>query len=170
MSDKVRAAQITARLRAGGAEIAASLPDSWLSALIDAVTDTPEITHVRVTREDDGVAVCAGASLMGRRAVLVCQNAGLLLSANVLAGYAHHHRIPLVVIAADRGGPEDGFYYQAYKGRVTPGVLTALELPWHRVGDARDDWLFERAFEQAAMHRSPVVLLCSRAALTGESL
>lgn len=164
-----RAARIVDRLRAGGAGVAASLPDSWLSPLIDTVARTPEITHVRVTREDEGVAICAGASLMGRRAVLLCQNAGVLLAANVLAGYAHHHEIPLVVVAADRGGPQDGFFYQAYKGQVTPGVLTALGLPWHRVESERDDWLFERAFEQASLHRRPVVLLCSRAGLTGEA-
>ena len=35
----------------------------------------------------------------------------------------------------------------------------------HRVDTAADDWLFERAAEQAWLQRRPVVLLCSRRAL-----
>ncbi|WP_283138316.1 hypothetical protein [Rhizohabitans arisaemae] len=41
--------------QANGAGVAASLPDSRLSSLIDAVTGTPEITHVRVTRGGSGL-------------------------------------------------------------------------------------------------------------------
>lgn len=165
----VRAATIVRRLKAGGVTIASSVPDSWLGPLIDEVNADHDLRHVRVTREDDGVAVCAGAALMGSRAVLLCQSAGVLLSANTLAAYAHHHQLPLLVVAADRGGPADGYFYQAYKGQVTPGVLTALGLPWHRVASPTDDWLFERGSEQAYVHRRPVVLLCSLAALRGES-
>lgn len=162
-----RGAAILGRLRAGGVTIAASLPDSWLTPTIDAVSAEPTIVHTRVTREDDAVAIAAGAALMGARSAVLCQNAGALLAANMLAALAHHHQLPFVILAADRGGPEDGFYYQSYKGAVTADVMAALRLPMHRVSGPQDDWLIERSCEQAMMHRRPVVLLCSKAALTG---
>lgn len=162
-----RGEAIHSRLVAGGVTIAASLPDSWLTPTIDAVSADPGIVHTRVTREDDAVAIAAGAALMGAQSAVLCQNAGVLLATNMLAALAHHHQLPFVIVAADRGGPEDSFYYQAYKGAVTSDVVAALRLPIHRVSGPQDDWLIERSCEQALMHRRPVVLLCSKAALTG---
>ncbi|MFS3127929.1 thiamine pyrophosphate-binding protein [Nocardioides sp. Bht2] len=167
MSERARA--ITDRLRAGGVEVAAYLPDSWLTPLIDQVIDDPAITHVRVSREDDAMAVAGGAALMGKRAAVLCQNAGMLLSANVLAAFALHHQLPLVIVAAARGEANDGFYYQMYKGQVSADVAAAIGLTVHHVNGPEDDWLFERASEQAWLQRRPVVLLCSRDALLGSA-
>lgn len=163
-----RAAHVVNRLRAGGVRLAASLPDSWLGPLLAEVDATEEITHVRAAREDDAVAVAGGAALMGTRSAVLCQNAGVLLATNVLAGFAWHHQIPLLVVAADRGGAEDGFFYQTYKGTVAAGVAAAAGLTVHRVNGPSDHWLFERGSEQAWLQRRPVVLLCARAALVGD--
>ncbi|MEV8511571.1 thiamine pyrophosphate-binding protein [Dactylosporangium sp. NPDC051484] len=162
-----RARRIAERLRAGGVELAASLPDSWLSPLIDRVAADEHIRHVRVSREDDAVAIAGGAALMGKRSVVLCQNAGVLLATNVLAAFSYHHQLPLLIVAAARGGAEDGFYYQMYKGQVSTGVATAAGLSVHQVSGPQDDWLFERASEQAWLQRRPVVLMCSRSALLG---
>lgn len=162
-----RAQVITERLRAGGVEVAAYLPDSWLTPLINQIIAEPAIIHARVSREDDAMAVAGGAALMGKRAVVLCQNAGMLLSANVLAAFALHHQLPLVIVAAARGEANDGFYYQMYKGQVSQGVAEAIGITAHRVEGPGDDWLFERASEQAWLQRRPVLLSCSRDALLG---
>jgi sulfopyruvate decarboxylase subunit alpha len=156
-------------LKRAGIDLVASLPDKWLGDLIDTIAADPAFTHVRVTREDDGVGICAGAYLGGRKAALVCQNAGLLLAANVLAGYAHHHQIPFLVLAAYRGRHDDGYYYQMYKGRVTVPVLEALGLPHHLVASPADYYLIEEAAREATLARLPVVLLCTRRALLGDA-
>jgi hypothetical protein len=70
-------------LKRAGIDLVASLPDKWLGDLIDTIAADAAFTHVRVTREDDGVGICAGAYLGGRKAALVCQNAGLLLALHV---------------------------------------------------------------------------------------
>lgn len=163
-----RAEALVDQLVAGGVELAATLPDSWLTAVIERVADHPDLRHVRVTREDDGAAVCAGAALAGKRAVLVCQNAGALLAANGLAAYALHHQLPFLVLAAHRGDHDDGFYYQAYKGAVVPKVLDAIGLPRHHLKSSADDHLVGEALDQAWLHQRPVVVLCSRRALLGD--
>ncbi|MGH2378599.1 MAG: thiamine pyrophosphate-binding protein [Candidatus Limnocylindria bacterium] len=170
MSEAERNAElIVGRLTAAGVTIAASLPDSWISPLIDRIDAEKAIRHVRVTREDDGVGICAGASLGGKLAVLVCQNAGLLLSANALAGYGLHHQLPFVVLAVYRGSYEDTFYYQMYKGAVTEPVLAALQLPYHLVDRIEQVGIVEDAVRQATLVRRPVVVLLRRAALLGEA-
>jgi sulfopyruvate decarboxylase subunit alpha len=162
------AAQIVAGLKRAGITLVATLPDKWLSDLIDAIVADPDLTLVRVTREDDGVGICAGAYLGGRKTALVCQNAGLLLSANVLAGYAHHHQIPFLILAAYRGTHDDGYYYQMYKGRVTRPVLQAIGLPHHVVDGPADYHLIPEAAQEAYLNRMPAVVLLSQRGLLGE--
>jgi sulfopyruvate decarboxylase subunit alpha len=160
--------RIVGALVAAKVEIAASLPDSWLAPLIERIDAERAIRHVRVTREDDGAGVCAGAALGGKRAVLVCQNAGVLLSANALAGYAHHHQLPFLVLAVYRGSYEDRFHYQMYKGLVSEPVLEGLRVPYHVVDDVGDASIVADAVREAELGRKPVVLLLRRAALLGE--
>lgn len=155
-------------LERAGVELAASLPDSWLRPLLDAVDDRPDVRHVRVTREDEAVAMIAGVHLAGGRGVVVCQNAGLLLSANALAGYGSLHGLPVPVIAALRGGPDDAFYYQSYKGRVTRGVLDALEVPHFLIDDPTRIAEVADVVRLASMHRRPAVALLTKSALVEE--
>ncbi len=164
---QTRADAIVNQLVGAGVTIAAMLPDSWLGAVIAAVEQAPSIRQLRVAREDDGVAICGGAALAGQRSVLICQNSGLLLSANALAGYALHHQLPLLALAVSRGERDDNFFYQAYKGQVTAPVLDALGIPHHRLtGD--NDAVIGEAMNQAWIYRKPVAVLCSRRSLLGE--
>ncbi|WP_165950342.1 thiamine pyrophosphate-binding protein [Actinomadura sp. GC306] len=151
-----------------GIEVVASLPDSWLSPLLTALDADPRIRHVKVTREDDALGIAAGAALAGGLGAVVCQNAGLLVGANALAGYVHLHELPLLVLAAQRGDIDDGFYYQAYKGRVVPPVLDAIGVPYHRMRGGADPRMVIAAADQARLHRRPVVLLLDRESLLGE--
>jgi sulfopyruvate decarboxylase TPP-binding subunit len=162
-----RAKAIVGQLVAADVSLAAMLPESWLPDLIAAVDAEPAISQIRVTREDDGAAICAGAALAGVRGVLICQNAGLLASANGLAAYANYHQIPFLVIASARGGVDDSFFYQTYKN-VTAPVLTAIGMPHHCIDGPADDHLIPEAMQQAWLNRKPVALLCTRRGLLGE--
>jgi sulfopyruvate decarboxylase subunit alpha len=144
-------------------ELATSLPDSWLTPLIARIDAEPAMRHVRVAREDDGMGICAGAALGGKRAVAVCQNAGVLLSANALAGYAHNHRLGFLVLAVYRGLEDDRFHYQKYKGLVTEGVLAGLRIPYRVI--ERADQLGAVADAIGEIAESPLVLLLRHAAL-----
>ena len=82
---KAQAARLVECIRAAGITLAAMLPDAWMAPLIDAIAADGTIRLVRVAREEEGVGICAGAFLGGRKAVLIAQNAGFLLSANAIA-------------------------------------------------------------------------------------
>lgn len=149
-----------------GITTVATLPDSWLAPTIDAVAGHDALRLVRVAREDDAIGVAAGVWLAGGRAVVLCQNAGLLLAANALGGLTHHHQIPVPVVCAARGGVEDGFYYHVYKDRSTVPVLDALGVPWTRIDEPSG---FERlgdVVRQAELARRPAVLLAGGGAWT----
>lgn len=150
---------IVAKLVAAGVTVAASLPDSWLVPVLSSLDAEPSIHHFRVAREEDGVAMAAGAALAGVRSVVVCQNAGLLASVNALAGITHHHQLPMLLVVAQRGGAGDGYFYHSYKERVTTNVLDAIGIPFHEIGHLDQIDLVRDAVHQAALHRRPVAVL-----------
>lgn len=163
-----KAAVIVAALKQAGIDLVATLPDAWLTDLIVAIAADRAITLVRVTREEEAVGICAGAWLGGRRAAVLAQNAGVLVSVNALAGLAMHHQIPVLLLVAQRGGIDDDQYYQVYKGLVTEPVLDAIGVPHHRVRSVSDCGLIAQAQRQAHLSRLPVALLFERAALIAD--
>lgn len=152
-----------------GVAFAASLPDSWLTGILDALDASEAIRHIPVTREDEGVGLVAGMTLAGRRGVVVCQNAGVLVSTNALAGYGAHHGLAVPVIAALRGGPDDGFYYQAYKARGAARVLDGIGVPHFVVSDPDRVEDAARVVDMAWLHRRPAVVFLTREALMGRA-
>jgi sulfopyruvate decarboxylase subunit alpha len=160
---------IVAGLKRAGIDLVASLPDQWLGDVIERCEADPDITHIKLAREDDGVGICAGAFLGGRKAALICQNAGVLLAINALGGMAFHHQIPFLVIAAQRGCFDDGYYYQMYKGRITEPVLKGAGLPHYVIDDPSQLSLIEQGARQAFFSRLPLVLLLRRNALVAKA-
>lgn len=156
---------IVAGLKRAGIGIVASLPDQWLNGLIQACETDPDIRHIKLAREDEGVGLCAGAYLGGVKAALVCQNSAVLLASNALGAFAYHHQIPFLVIAAHRGSFDDNQYYQMYKGRVTEPVLQGLGLPHHVIDGPEQFGLIEQSARQAFLIRMPLVLLLRKRAL-----
>jgi len=159
------AMQIVDRLKRAGIQIVTLLPDAWMVRLIEAVAADPQLRLVRISREDEGVGLCAGAYLGGKKAVVIAQNAGFLLSANALAALSMHHQIPVLILIVQRGGHDDDQYYQIYKGRVTVPVLDAIGIPYHFVDGPEDFHIIEQASQQAYLARTPVAVLLSRSAL-----
>lgn len=159
--------RIVDHLKRAGISLVASLPDQWLGPLIERCESDPDLTHVKLAREDEGAGICAGAYLGGRKAALVCQSSGVLLSANALGGIAFHHQIPFLVLAAHRGSFDDNQYYQMYKARVMVPVLEGLGLPYHVIDGPEQFALIEQGARQAFLSRMPLVLLLRRRALVG---
>lgn len=160
---------IVDRLEDAGVTIAASLPDQWLGGVLDAIDDSKTILHVPVGREEEGVGICLGAHLGGTLGALVCQNAGLLLAVNALAGAARYHHAPMVVLVAYRGHSGDPYPYQAYKGEVTEPVLAALDLPYWTATGSEDIDMVSAAGAAAVGSRGPAVVLLTHNALQEES-
>lgn len=148
---------------------AASLPDSWLTGVLEALDASEAIRHIPVAREDEAVGLVAGMTLGGRRGVVVCQNAGLLVSVNALAGYGAHHGLAIPVIVALRGGPDDGFYYQSYKARTSARVLEGIDVPSFTVSDPNRVADAASVVDMAWLHRRPAVALLTKDALLGSA-
>ena len=65
MSDQASAVghAIAEELAKCDVRLVASLPDNWLTGLINAIDDDTRFVHVRVNREEAAVGLCSGAYL-----------------------------------------------------------------------------------------------------------
>lgn len=107
------------------------VPCSFLTPFINYILDDPQLTYVSSTNEGDAVAVASGATLGGRRAVVMMQNSGLGNAVSPLASLNYVFRIPLLLIVTWRGQPglPDEPQHELM-GRITGALLDALEIPW----------------------------------------
>jgi sulfopyruvate decarboxylase subunit alpha len=118
------AANFIEALKRARVDFVATLPDLKLVEVIRAVDKDPDLKHVPLCREEEGVGICAGAYLTGKKPALMMQNAGLLNSCNGLTTTCLQFQIPLLLLIYYAGDFGDrGF---ATVGSVTEPVLEAL--------------------------------------------
>ena len=65
-------------LKACGVRLMSALPETWLVHLIRLAEDDPEMTLVRLAKEEEGVGISSGAHLAGVKSAMLMQNHGFL--------------------------------------------------------------------------------------------
>jgi sulfopyruvate decarboxylase subunit alpha len=117
-------------LKACGIRLLSVLPETWLVHLVTLAEEDPEMTLVRLAKEEEGVGISAGAHLAGVRSAMLLQNHGLLASVNGIVSLAQLYRIPLLLLVSYRGGFGEEHPWQTEGGGVTESVLAALRIPY----------------------------------------
>ena len=120
-------------LKACGVTLMSALPETWLVHLIRMAEDDPEMTLVRLAKEEEGVGVSAGAHLAGVRSAMLMQNHGFLAAVNGIVSCGQLYRIPLLMLISQRGSFGERDPWQCEGGGVTEHVLEALRIPYDRL-------------------------------------
>ena len=107
-----------------------ALPETWLVHLIQLADEDPEVTLVRLAKEEEGVGVSAGAHFAGVKSAMLMQNHGFLASINGIVSFAHLYKIPLLMLISYRGSFGERDPWQTQGGNVTEPVLRALGIPY----------------------------------------
>lgn len=111
-------------LKKAGIDFVATLPDEKMLEVIRTVEKDTGLRHIPLCREEEGIGICAGAYLAGRKTALIMQNAGFLNSCNALTTTCLQFQIPVVLLIYYAGDIGDrGF---TTLGGVTEPVLRAL--------------------------------------------
>lgn len=113
-----------------GIDFIVSVPCVNLSKILEIVDCDSEITHVPVTREEEGFGIAAGAYMGGKKPAILMQNSGLGNSVNVLASLYNLYKFPILIIMSHRGTEGEFMSAQVPMGKSTPDVLDALEIAY----------------------------------------
>ncbi len=140
-----------------------ALPETWLVHLIRMADDDPEMTLVRLAKEEEGVGVSAGAHFAGVKSAMLMQNHGFLASINAIVSFAHLYRIPLLMLISYRGTFGERDPWQTQGGNVTESLLRAMGVPYSFLD--RADAVEKRIRQAQTLAESslqPVALLLMR--------
>jgi len=101
------------------------VPDAGHARLIRLCEADDEMTVVRLTTEEEGVALAVGAWLGGEKSVLLMQSSGVGNCINMLSMLAVC-QVPLPMLITMRGDWAEFNPWQVPMGRATPGVLEEM--------------------------------------------
>lgn len=67
-----------------GIEFVTTVPCKQLAGVIAKINETKEIMHVPSNKEDEGMGLCAGAFMGGKRSAIIMQNTAIGVTINTL--------------------------------------------------------------------------------------
>lgn len=119
-------------LKEAGIDFIVSVPCVNLSKLLNLIDEDDEIKHLPVTREEEGIGICAGAYMGGCKTAILMQNSGLGNSINALKSLTELYHFPLVMIMSHRGTEGESICGQVPMGEATPRLLDAMDFTYSK--------------------------------------
>ena len=101
------------------------VPDFGNAAIVDMAEEHNSTRAVLLASEDEGVALCAGADLVGARGVLLMQSSGVGNCPNMLS-LIQGGRFPMLMIVTMRGDYGEQNPWQYPMGQAVVPVLEAM--------------------------------------------
>ncbi len=149
-----------------GAEVMATLP---CDRTRDLCTLLPRhFREISLLREEDGVGLCAGLALAGRRPVMHIQSSGLGNMLNAILTLPFLYRLPLPVLASWRGVYKEQIEAQVPFNVRLPAILAAAGIACTEIHTPDDLRRAGEVVADAYAKRRPHVALISPAVWEGE--
>jgi sulfopyruvate decarboxylase subunit alpha len=163
--DFLRGASIIREIKASRIEFVVSVPDITTSeGLLRPLSQMSDPRLVRVCKEDEGVAICAGLSYCNRRSLLLIQQTGMFDSINAIRGVAVEYSLPICMMVGLLEKEPGVLPRQSkrYAVRIVEPVLDAMGVTYHEIESEADVGKIAPAIETAYAQMQPVVLLIGR--------
>ena len=136
-----------------------TVPCKQLGGVIDEVEARPEILHVPSNKEDEGMGLCAGAYLGGKRPAIIMQNTALGITVNALATLIQFYRMPLPMLISYRGELREPVACQVEMALHTKAILSQLHIPTYHFHKASDVEELDAILKYTFMCNKPVAIL-----------
>lgn len=148
-----------ALLEQNNIDLVATLPCDKLKNLLPLISE--RFFEVPLSREEDGVGICAGAFLAGARPLMLIQSTGIGNLLNALSSLNFTYEIPLPIVASWRGVYREAIPAQVYWGQRLKAVLEALEVRTYEVHGVEDLRFVGHGLAESFQTSLPVVVLIS---------
>ena len=148
-------------------DIAATLPCDRIKALLPLIE--MNIKTIPLTREENGVGICAGIYLGGGRPVMVIQSTGIGNMINALLSLNLTYNIPLPIIASWRGVYKEAIEAQWQLGKRLPGILAASGIKYTIMESLKEIGRLDGAIKESFSNAHPHVILVSSALWEGST-
>lgn len=136
-----------------------TVPCKQLAGVIDEVEARPEIFHIPSNKEDEGMGLCAGAFMGGKRPAIIMQNTAIGVTINTLATLTQFYRMPLPMIISYRGELREPVACQVEMAVHTKALLAQMLIPTYHFHWQRDVEEFDNILKYTFMSNKPVAIL-----------
>lgn len=154
VSDKIVSDMVKHRV-----ELVSTVPCKQLATVIEKLEEEPSIYHIPANKEDEGMGVCAGAFMGGKRSAIVMQNTAIGVTINTLVTLTQFYRLPLPMLISYRGELGEPVACQVEMAVHTKALLAQLNIPtyhFHRESDVEE---FDAILAYTFMCNKPVAVL-----------
>jgi len=148
-----------------GVDFTASLPCEKIKDLLVMVGKT--FSHLPLTREEEGVGICAGAGLAGKRPAMFVQSSGIGNMINALLSLTSFYEMPLAIFVSQRGIYKEKIAAQLPMGQKLPGMLRGAGISHSLIASQDDFPLIERKLADVFRKNKVHVFLLSPAIWEG---
>ncbi|RYH00982.1 sulfopyruvate decarboxylase subunit alpha [Salipiger sp. IMCC34102] len=152
-------ARIVDDLIANDISFVTTVPCKQLAGVIAEIDTRDAIRHVPCTKEDEGMGLCAGAFMGGKRPAIIMQNTALGVTVNTLATLIQYYRLPLPMLISYRGELREPVACQVEMAVHTKAILSQMNIPtyhFHRQSDADE---LDPILKYTFMCNKPVAIL-----------
>lgn len=136
-----------------------TVPCKQLAGVIEKIEDSKDIYHIPSNKEDEGMGLCAGAYLGGKRPAIIMQNTAIGVTINTLVTLTQFYRMPLPMLISYRGELGEPVACQVEMAVYTKALLNQLNIPtyhFHKEGDVEE---LDKILQYTFMCNKPVAIL-----------
>ncbi len=151
--------RIVETLASNNIRFVTSVPCKQLAGVIELVDGYDDIHHVPCNKEDEGMGLCAGAHMGGKRSCIIMQNTALGVVVNTLATLIQFYHIPLPMLISYRGEVGEKVACQVEMALHTKAILAQLHIPAYHLSDCSRVGEIDGIIKHAFMARKPVAML-----------
>lgn len=151
--------KIVADLVKNKVELVTTVPCKQLAGVIEKIDACEDIYHIPSNKEDEGMGICAGAFMGGKRSAIIMQNTAIGVTVNTLATLTQYYRMPLPMLISYRGELGEPVACQVEMAVHTKAILAQLNIPTYHFHNESDVEEFDKILQYTFMCNKPVAIL-----------
>jgi len=151
---------IYAAIKGAGINFLAYVPDTWTREILKLLLQDKEIESIGATGEGEAMAIAAGASLGGKKPMVLMEGSGYSTGTQVISRLGLMHHIGWLMMSSHAGGIGEVAGYHWDIRLVGEPLLSALRIPYcivQRIDEA--ETLIREAQYTVEGQKVPVAIL-----------
>jgi sulfopyruvate decarboxylase subunit alpha len=140
-------------------EFVTTVPCKQLAGVIERIENCDDIYHIPSNKEDEGMGLCAGAFMGGKRPAIIMQNTAIGVTINTLVTLIQYYRLPLPMLISYRGEVGEAVACQAEMAVHTKALLAQLNIPTYHFHHQDDVNELDGILKHTFMCNKPVAIL-----------
>ena len=140
-------------------EFVTTVPCKQLAGVIDEIEASKDIYLIPSNKEDEGMGLCAGAYMGGKRSAIIMQNTAIGVTINTLVTLIQYYNIPLPMLISYRGEIGEPVACQVEMAVHTKALLNQLNIPTYHFHTQSDADELDGILNHSFMAKKPVAIL-----------